>query len=257
MKVTVCQLQNQPEALAKDWQRLVAHVQQEQSDLVLFPEMPFHGWLAETQDADPVLWQTAVNSHDEWLLRLPELAPATVLGSRPIIENGRHHNRTFIWEPASGHRLAHTKYYVPQEEHFWEESWYERGDGSFTAVSTANAKIGFMLCTDLWFMQHARAYGQAGVQIIANPRATAQFSRGKWLVGGQAAAIISGAYCLSSNHVGPKRKSGLQLGGMGWVIDPDGKVLGKTSAKHPFITVEIDLNLADEAKQTYPRYVKE
>lgn len=45
------------------------------------------------------------------------------------------------------------------------------------------------------------------------------------------------------------------LGGLGWVIDPEGHVLGVTSPKEPFLTVEIDLDLADEAKQTYPRYL--
>lgn len=30
--------------------------------------------------------------------------------------------------------------------------------------------------------------------------------------------------------------------------------MGVTSQTEPFLTVEIDLDLADEAKQTYPRY---
>ncbi len=114
-----------------------------------------------------------------------------------------------------------------------------------------------MICTDLWFTQHARAYGQDGVHIVANPRATERYSRPKWLVGGQAVAIVSGAYCLSSNLVGPKMESGLELGGMGWVIDPDGQVLGKTSDEQPFLTLEIDLQIAEQAKITYPRYVLE
>ena len=45
------------------------------------------------------------------------------------------------------------------------------------------------------------------------------------------------------------------LGGLGRVIDHEGQVLGVKSPKEPFLTVEIDLDLADEAKQTYPRYL--
>jgi hypothetical protein len=40
---------------------------------------------------------------------------------------------------------------------------------------------------------------------------------------------------------------------VGWVIDPEGSVLAVTSQRHPFITVEIPVWRAEEAKQTYPR----
>ena len=39
------------------------------------------------------------------------------------------------------------------------------------------------------------------------------------------------------------------------VINPDGEVLGLTSRREPFVTVEIDLNEVALAKQTYPRYI--
>lgn len=113
-----------------------------------------------------------------------------------------------------------------------------------------------MVCTDLWFTEHARAYGKAGVNVIANPRATEAFSSEKWLVGGRAAAIVSGAYCLSSNR-GWRGTTGVEFGGTGWIIDPDGAVLATTSDNEPFVTVDIDLQVAAAAKQTYPRYVIE
>jgi hypothetical protein len=33
--------------------------------------------------------------------------------------------------------------------------------------------------------------------------------------------------------------------------------LGLTSDAHPFLTIDIDLSLAENAKQTYPRYVSD
>jgi len=65
--------------------------------------------------------------------------------------------------------------------------------------------------------------------------------------------MISGAFSLSSNHVSPERDS--LLGGQGWIITPEGEVLGLTSQDQPFFTAEIELNAADVAKTTYPRYV--
>jgi N-carbamoylputrescine amidase len=47
------------------------------------------------------------------------------------------------------------------------------------------------------------------------------------------------------------------MGGTGWIIDPEGGVLGVTSPEQSFLTLEIDLTAAEEARTTYPRYVPE
>jgi N-carbamoylputrescine amidase len=70
-----------------------------------------------------------------------------------------------------------------------------------------------------------------------------------WLAGGRTAAVVAGAYAVSSNH-GDER-----FGGQGWIVDPDGRVLAITSAEEPFVTVDVDLDGAEAAKRTYPRYV--
>ena len=42
----------------------------------------------------------------------------------------------------------------------------------------------------------------------------------------------------------------------GWVIEPEeADVLAVTSAAQPFVTLDLDLRIADQAQQTYPRYV--
>jgi len=256
MKVTVCELGDDAEDFSRDWEQLVTHVRGEGSDLVLLPEMPFYPWFAWRRHFDAVIWEAAVAAHDEWQARLPALAPAVVLGSRPVNREGRRFNEGFVWEPGTGYRAAHLKYYLPDEEGFWEASWYQRGDGRFAPIESGGAQIGFQVCTDLWFFERSRAYGQAGVHLLANPRATEKGTVEKWLTGGRVAAIVSGAFCLSSNHVNPEGRAA-NLGGQGWVVGPDGQVLGLTSRERPFITVEIDLREAERAKQTYPRYVHE
>lgn len=255
MNVTVCQLRNQPEELAADWERLTEHVQQSKSDLVLLPEMPFHPWLAANPRANPSAWQTAVYHHEQWLSRFPDLGTAVLLSSRPIIQNGKHLNQGYLWQQAAGLLPVHLKYYLPDEEGYWEASWYERGNGRFEPIQYHQLKVGFMICTDMWFMQHASAYGQAGIHILAVPRATPHETISKWQAGGQAAAIISGAFCLSSNLYS-EPTTAVNLGGCGWIIDPDGRVLATTSPEQPFITLALDLQIAEAAKQTYPRYVK-
>ncbi|MGF1661998.1 MAG: hypothetical protein ACFCVG_05955 [Kineosporiaceae bacterium] len=39
-----------------------------------------------------------------------------------------------------------------------------------------------------------------------------------------------------------------------WVIGPDGDVLARTTSDEPIATVDIDLDHADRARRTYPRY---
>jgi N-carbamoylputrescine amidase len=218
--------------------------------------MPFYSWLPRTRQHDPGAWQAAVAAHDRWLDRLDELAPAVVLGSRPVTREGKRLNEGFSWDRRGGYQAAHTKYYLPDDEGFWEASWYNRGEGDFTPLWLGSLGIGFAICTELWFLERSRAYGKLGVHLIASPRATLRETADKWLVGGRACAVVSGAYSLSSNRVSPPGAWPV-FGGQGWIIGPDGDVLGLTSAGQPFATLEIDLEQAQAAKQTYPRYVQE
>jgi N-carbamoylputrescine amidase len=255
MKVTVCELGNDSDALAQDWQSLVAHTKSEASDLVLLPEMAFHPWVAQTDQVDSTVWQAAVDAHDQWMPRLAELAPAIVAGSRPIVQQKKRLNEGFIWEKASGYQAVHHKYYLPDEKDFWEASWYDRGEYEFSVAQANQVRMGFLICTELWFNSHGREYGKQEIHLLVSPRATPAATTDKWIAGGRAAAVVSGAFCLSSNFGGIS-EAGIKWGGSGWIIEPEeGEVLGVTSQEQPFLTLDIDLKVAETAKRTYPRYV--
>jgi N-carbamoylputrescine amidase len=254
MKVTVCELNNEPEAFARNWDKLTAHVKVEKSDLVLLPEMTFYPWFAWNKEFDPSVWEEALSAHEEWEDRLYELRPATVLGTRPVNTPTKRLNQGFIWDFETGLQKAHSKYYLPNEEGFWEASWYSRGDKDFVPVRVRQALVGFAICSEIWFFQHSRAYGKLGAHLVVCPRATPKSTLDKWLVAGRAAAVVSGAFCLSSNRINLTGK-GANLGGQGWIVGPDGEILGLTTQKKPFITIEIDLKKAESAKRTYPRYI--
>jgi N-carbamoylputrescine amidase len=256
MKVSVCQLGNDPQAFTQDWDRLAAHVKDVRSDLVLLPEMPFSPWFAWSPEYNPTVWESAVSAHQEATPLLEKLSPAVVCGSLPFNDPDKRHNKAFIWDSMGGIRYAHTKYYLPDEAGYWEASWYERGDGGFVPIQSGDALLGFVICTDLWFFQHSRSYGKKGVHLILCPRATPRSTLNKWLAGGQVAAVVSGAFSLSSNKIS-KEGENADLGGQGWIVGPNGKVLGITSHEHPYLTLDLDLTKAEKAKETYPRYVKD
>jgi N-carbamoylputrescine amidase len=89
------------------------------------------------------------------------------------------------------------------------------------------------------------------VQVILSPRATAAATTAKWLSVGMVAAVRSGAFSLSSNRVDPTGA----CGGVGWIIDPYGNILARTSVDAPFATVDIDLSASTAARDDYPCYV--
>ncbi len=250
--VTTCELPDDRVAFMREWQRLAEHVRVNRSELVLLPEMPFAPWLCASPDPDLHAWDEAVVWHAEWLDRLVELSPASVIFSRPVTRSRRRRNEGAVWSAETGDRPVHEKRFLPNEEGYWEARWYEPGDGTFDVFTAAGARIGLLICTELWSFADAARYGEAGAEIIATPRATGRSTVEKWIVGGRAAAIASGAFSVSSNWSADD--SGGDFGGAGWIIDPDGAVLARTSRREPFVTAAIDLDASSAARHTYPRY---
>lgn len=254
MRVTVGQISDATPP--QEWAALVDHVRTSRAEFVLLGEMPFAPWLAATEDVDDAAWSAAVTSHTEWLERLDELGGATVAGSRPVVHGGVPYNEGFLWTPVAGYSATHLKYYLPDEPGFWEATWYRRAPQlSFRAATVDDTSVGFMICTDMWFTEHARGYAKQGTQLLLVPRATEGRTGAKWLAGGRAAAVMAGSFCLSSNRHGVAR--GVLFGGSAWIIDPNGDVLATTSDAEPFVTIDIDLAEARNAKRSYPRYVAE
>ena len=257
MKATVCELRNDPAGLEADWQKLAGHVQAEGSEFVLLPEMPFHPWLAASEAVSVSAWEESVKAHEAWIAgRLPDLIPAVVGGTRPVIVDDRRLNEAFLWDKQGGLHGIHFKYYLPNEEGFWEATWYEQGKKDFSVTEAAHIKLGYLICTELWFNEHARDYGKAGAHIILCPRATPPSTVDKWIAGGRVVSVVSGAYSLSSNFGGVGAGK-TEWGGGGWIIEPEeGVVLGITTKEQPFLTLDLDVSAAGNAKKTYPRYVK-
>jgi N-carbamoylputrescine amidase len=257
MKVTVCEVPNNWTDSDKYWNLLIQHLEQKQSNMLVLPEMPFFKWITRYIDVTPELWEQAVISHDAWIDRLNELPVELIIASRPAIENNQYLNKGFIFTRDKGIIFVHDKYYLPDEPGFYEASWYKRGKEDFNVVHINGIKIGFLICTEIWFTARARQYLKQDVDIIVCPRATPESKVDIWVTGGKAAAIVSGAFCLSSNYNGQNTQEE-NFGGTGWIIEPErGDVLETTSANQEFLTLDIDINDARKAKATYPRYVEE
>ncbi len=257
MKITVCQLDNRNDYLGPMLEKLSIHIQENQSDFILLPEMCFSEWLAVDPTPNLQRWHQAVNEHAVQISKLAELGAKAVMGTRPVVlENGSLRNEAYIWSAAGGAQSVREKYYLPDEKNYWENSWYDRGERRFDLCRCLGMRIGVQICTEMWFFEWARHYAASRADLLCVPRVTPHSSIKKWLAGGQAAAVCSGAYCLSSNIWNPP-ESKADCGGLGWIISPEGDILAETDTNSPFATIEVDLEFARLSKKTYPRYVPE
>lgn len=256
MKVTVCELSDNAVDFRGDWAALIAHVKRQHSELVLLPELPACPWFPAQPDFDENLWQQILRIHEVFMKELSALAPAMVLATRPRQIGAQRLNQAFVWSRRRGCQAVRSKAYFPDEPGFYEAKWFDAPKRDFSLFAMEETKIGFLICTELMFTEWARYYGRRGAHIIAVPRATEKATVERWLIALRMAAIVSGAFVLSSNHfgIGP---SGIHFGGAGAIISPEGEVLAVTSREQPFVTVEVDLAEAEAAKKTYPRYVVE
>lgn len=253
VRTTVCELPDfESSSFEARFDALVDHARERDSDLVVLPEMPFSSWLAGRKPGEDarVAWDDAVATHEEWTAKLDAFGDATVVGSRPAVRDDRRVNEGFVRTPEATDGV-HLKNYLPDEPGYWEASWYEAGREAFEPVECAGVETGMLVCTDLWASHEVRAYGEAGVDLLVNPRVTERRTTEKWLAGSRTMGVLAGAYLASSNRSG--EAGGFTFGGSGWVTSPDGSVLARTDSDHPFATTEIDPEVAQAAKSTYPR----
>ena len=258
MKVTVCQIDNIPKNFEKFLDNLKNYLNKNKTDLLLFPEMSFSEWLARDKKVDKKKWEKAVNDHNKIIESFSSFDSKYIIGTKPIIDKSKKFlNEAFLYERSNNScKSIHEKYYLPNDEGFWEETWYSKGNGIFNPFKINDVLAGIQICTDMWFFHHAREFANKKIELLCIPRATPYASLKKWTTGGKVAAIVSGSYCISSNLYNPIG-TGADLGGIGWIISPDGEIINSTNPNRPFITMDLDLNNSKDAKKTYPRYVKE
>ncbi len=254
LKLTVCEL---PTNLSPDhtaWADFARRIEHTQADLALLNEMPFGAWIAREPRFDADLAAASIEAHESALPALRQL-PAAVIGSRPIRGRIKLCNEAFLL--ADGvYRPIHHKHYFPQEEGFFEETWFAPQRPGFDVTEYRGLRIGVLLCTELMFTEWARHYRRQGAHVIVSPRASGNSMR-RWDVAARMAAIVSGCYVLSSNRVSHGANSGQHFGGHGFAYSPTGELLNETSEATPLLSVNIDVSLVAEAQRSYPCNVRE
>lgn len=217
-------------------------------DLLVLPELAGVDSFWESPDFDDATWRRAVAIHATMAEELKHIAARRIMGTRAVDVDGLRWNESFLWKPKVGLVRGRPKAWLPQQEGGWEASWFDRGPQNILPQRDGELCFSELVCTEIIVSTAARRLGQAGVQLIAAPRATGGHAR--WEVATRMVAIAAGAFVVTANRRGGR------LAGGSWIVAPDGDILARTTADNPIVRLEIDLAAADAAKLTYPRNIK-
>jgi N-carbamoylputrescine amidase len=246
-----------PEDLSTEdpqWVGLRDSVTAVRPDILVTNELPFGSWLAEGAVFSEDEVHRSFRAHEKGLEGLIELGLPAVISSRPVWNGRRLANEAFVLENGVV-RPSHRKQYFPNEPGWFEREWYAGDRSGFVVTEVVGIKVGLLLCTEAMFNERARAYGKQKASLIVIPRASG-VNLESWKIAGAMAALVSGAYVVSSNRSG-RSKGGTQFGGGGFAYAPQGRLLAMTSSAHPLGTLELDPNESASAQKDYPCYVPE
>ena len=253
IRVSVAELPDNRDRFELGWAALLQHVDFAESDVVVLPELPASAWFGTTRSFDRARWDAVVAAHNKLVSRLDEFGRTAVIGSRAVSTGSKRHNVAFVWSKASGLIELPAKAILPEEPGFHEQSWYHAGNDDSRVVEVSGIRIGVLLCSELMATERARHLGKLGATVIGVPRATGDHQR--WQIASQMAAVTSGAFVLTSNRSGQSVDGSVVFGGRSMIVDPDGSILSETGREKPFASASIDLETAESARLSYPRYL--
>jgi N-carbamoylputrescine amidase len=246
-----------PEGLSTSdarWGGLKDSVTAARPDLLVTNELPFGPWLADSGVFSEDEAHRSLRAHSKGLEGLIDLCLPAVISSRPVWCGKRLANEAFVLEKGVI-RPLHRKQYFPNEPGWFESEWYAGDSSGFGVAGILGIKAGVLLCTEAMFNERARAYGKQQASLVVIPRASGVDIR-SWKIAGAMAALVSGAYVVSSNRVGRSR-GGTRFGGGGFAYTPRGRLLAVTAPDNPVQTLELDPTMAVDAQRAYPCYVPE
>lgn len=252
--VRIAVAENDPQLLpgTKSWTRLIEDLNRVKPDIFLLNELPFGPWISTGSTFDHTVWKQSVADHEAGIAALEELGVKIILGTRSVERGSRRCNEGFVWTLDNGVNAVHTKQHVPHTSPSYNETtWYEPDDLKFQIYQAGPLRVGFLICTDVMFNEHARQYGRDGVQLIVVPRAMPVEAVHMFDVALQMAAIVSGCYVASSNRNGKDPAGGI-FEGRGCIIDPLGRTVAQSSGYCRVVVHDISTEFIEWKQAIYP-----
>ncbi len=211
------------------------------ADMVIFPELSLSGYPPE----DLLLRERFLKESERTLEKLLELTKGldtvAVLGYPKLSREGFVYNTLGI--VYKGKLLGeYYKHYLPNYGVFDEYRYYKPGE-HLLLMFFQNAKVGFLICEDIWHPSLAAEYSLLGVDLLvsinASPFEEGKFERKLKFV---AARSTDGLHYTAYVNMAGGQDS-LVFDGRSFVVSPEGQILCvSTPFEEELSLVDIDLD---------------
>ncbi len=176
--------------------------------------------------------------------------------------SGLYHNTAAVIDADGSLSGIYRKSHIPDDPGFQEKFYFSPGDTGYKVFETKFASIGVLICWDQWYPEAARITSLMGAEILFFPAAIGWDMDEKssqqndeqlraWKIIQQSHAIANGIHVVAVNRVGVEART--KFWGSSFVCNPFGTVVyDSPSDKEDFPVIEIDLNLTEYFRTTWP-----
>ena len=207
----------------KKIKELIEEAQRRNADIVIFPELSLSGYLPEDFLLREDFLKETLKTLEEVIKFSEGLNTSIVLGYPKLSEEGLVFNTLGVIE--NGELLGeYYKHYLPNYGVFDEYRYFKPGDRLLT-LEFKNAKVGFLICEDIWHPTLARNYSLLGIDLLvsinASPYEVGKFDRKLKFVSARSTDGLF--YTAYVNLVGGQ--DSLVFDGRSFVVSPKGELV--------------------------------
>ncbi len=225
-------------------------VRKSDGDIVLFPEMSLTGYLP--RDDLFTLAETVVGPSIRSVIKLAKEAKKDVVFGAPMRDEqmaGLVYN-SCLCATGNGRLYRYDKMYLPTFGPFEEKVFFAPGKGAVVAEGR-HARIGLMVCYDMFFPELAKLETLMGAQLLANISAAPTTSRSFFRRVMPGRAVENAVFMAYTNMVGVH--GSLVFGGGSALLGPRGEeVVRGRDLEEDIITAEIDISDLEVARRFRP-----
>ncbi len=233
----------------------------EGAEIVCLPELFMSRYFAQHDVSDVVdLTELAVKIPGSEAATLAQCAKENkvtlVAGSLYELDHGRLFNTSCVFGPSGRMLGKYRKTHIPQDESYYEQSYFAPGDTGFKAFPTPKAMIGVNICYDQWFPEAARCEALLGADVLFYPTAIGHVkgiseAEGEWQTAWENVmrghAIANTFIVAAVNRAG--KEEDMRFWGGSCVIDAFGRTIARAGAKEQVLIVEADLGHSEMVRK--------
>jgi predicted amidohydrolase len=261
VKIALIQMEmsdSQQENLARALE-LVSSAAKKGAQIACLPELFNARYFAQTEDraAAEKFAESIPGKASEALSECARTNKIVLVAGSVFEKSGTKYYNTAMVFDESGKMLGkYRKTHIPQDECFYEQEYFEKGDSGFKVFDTKYGKIGVLICYDQWYPEAARINTLMGADIIFYPTAIGAVkgiaqAEGDWQKAWENVmrghAIANGTFVCAANRCGAEGR--MEFWGGSFVCDAFGATLKRAGNKEEIVLADADLSLCRNVRE--------